>query len=91
MLGLRSGLWWHQTRDSQDSCAALHSLQPCLGKAASQGKEAVWVDSGRVGEKSDRFEHPAGVLFCCATLAGYRSSSVSKFFQYPARTYLKID
>jgi hypothetical protein len=26
------------------------------------------------------FEHPAGVFFCCATRADYRSSSVPKYF-----------
>ena len=34
-------------------------LRPCLGKGASRGEESVLADSGRAGEKSGRFEHPA--------------------------------
>jgi hypothetical protein len=30
-----------------------------MGKGASLGKEAVLADSGRAGEKSDFFQHPA--------------------------------
>ncbi len=37
-------------------------LRHCLGQGVSLSEEAVLADSGRAGEKSGLFEHPAEVL-----------------------------
>ena len=37
-----------------------------LGAGASLGEEAVLADSGREGEMSELFKHPAGVFSFCA-------------------------
>jgi hypothetical protein len=39
----------------------------CSLAAALHGIRRVSARQGWVGEKSGLFEHPAGVLFCCAT------------------------
>jgi hypothetical protein len=51
-----------------------------LGQGPSQGEESVLADSGREGEKSGLFEHPAGVFFSYVTRVGHRSPAVLKWF-----------
>ena len=65
-------------RNAVGTSSALHSLRPCLGQGASQGKEAVLADSGWEGEIT------AGVgrvrsLACLSILQTYRQSEFCCF------------
>jgi len=75
-MELRGGRQRQRQCDSQDSCSALHSLRPCRGQGASQGKESVLADSGREGKITagvGRLRSPAclnilrGILFFSRT------------------------
>ena len=51
------------TRSAVCTSSAPHSLRPCLGQGAAQGKESVLADSGREGEITARAGRVRSLVF----------------------------